>query len=79
MKHGVRRQALLSFIAGYITKNGWAPSIREMCDGTGLSSTSSVAYQLDVLEDLGYIERSRRNSRALRVTKQGSLVAGRSS
>jgi repressor LexA len=72
-----RQATLLAFIDGYIRQNSWAPSIREMCAGIGVASTSSVAYQLGVLEDLGHIERQGDTPRALRVTKQGTAIARR--
>jgi repressor LexA len=71
------RALLLAFIDGYITQNSWAPSIREMCAGIGVASTSSVAYQLGVLEALGHIERQGDTPRALRITKQGAEVLKR--
>jgi repressor LexA len=45
------------------------PSIREICEETGISSTSVVNYYLDQLEQWGYIERDRRISRGVRLIK----------
>ena len=38
-------------------KKGVTPSIREICKAVGLSSTSSIHYHLDNLEQIGYIAR----------------------
>lgn len=60
---------LLSYINGYIDMNGWAPSYRDMCAGTGLGSTSSVSHQLNALEEKGYIRRGPdRSPRMIAVT-----------
>lgn len=37
---------------------GYSPSIREICKGVGLSSTSSVYCHLNKLETLGYLRRN---------------------
>ena len=36
---------------------GYPPSMREICDAVGLTSTSSVAYQFTALEKKGYLRR----------------------
>ncbi|MEU2674739.1 hypothetical protein ABZ622_39085 [Streptomyces sp. NPDC007164] len=41
-----------------------SPSVRQIGEGVGLSSTSSVAYQLDRLEARGPISRTGRRWRA---------------
>lgn len=49
---GTGRERVYNFIVEFIKKNGYAPSIREICVGTDLSSTSSVYMHLLKLEDL---------------------------
>ena len=39
---GTRREQIYNFLVDFIKKNGYAPSVREICTGTDLSSTSSV-------------------------------------
>ncbi|MFI1593400.1 LexA family protein [Streptomyces venezuelae] len=51
-------------------ETGYAPSIREIGDAVGLSSSSSVARQLAKLEDKGHIVRASRRSRGLRLVSQ---------
>lgn len=53
------RQKVYNFIVDYIQENGYAPSVREISIGTNLSSTSSVYYLLQRLEDEGRIEMKR--------------------
>ncbi|MCS6992493.1 MAG: transcriptional repressor LexA [Anaerolineales bacterium] len=64
-----RHMKILSLLEEYADK-GYPPSIREIGEKTGISSTSVVNYYLDQLEKWGYIERDRRVSRGLRVVPE---------
>ena len=61
------QKRLLNFIQEYDAKYGYPPTIREMQDKVGISSTSVVDYNLKSLEALGIIKRDSKNSRGLRV------------
>lgn len=65
---GERHQKILDFIQEYQRKYKHPPSIREIGENCGISSTSVVNYYLDQLEKSGHIERDRKISRGLRVT-----------
>ena len=65
---GERHQKILDFIQEYQRKYKHPPSIREIGENCGISSTSVVNYYLDQLEKTGHIERDRKISRGLRVT-----------
>ena len=52
---GTRREQIYNFLVDFVKKNGYAPSVREICTGTDLSSTSSVYMHLLKLEDEGKI------------------------
>lgn len=43
------------FLAEYIKEKGYAPSYREICEGTGIKSTNSVHYQMHKLKKMGVI------------------------
>jgi len=60
---------VLQVLESYTEKNGYPPTIREICDRASLSSTSVANYYLERLEEKGYIERDRGVSRGLRVAK----------
>lgn len=60
---------VLQVLESYTEKNGYPPTIREICDRANLSSTSVANYYLERLEEKGYIERDRGVSRGLRVAK----------
>ncbi|MBM3668758.1 MAG: transcriptional repressor LexA [Actinobacteria bacterium] len=63
-----RQQAILEAIRSCIEERGYPPSVREIADGVGLTSSSSVAYQLTTLEKLGYLRRDPNRPRALVVS-----------
>jgi repressor LexA len=65
---GERHQKILDFIQDYQRKSKHPPSIREIGENCGISSTSVVNYYLDQLEKNGYIERDRKISRGVRLT-----------
>ena len=62
-----RHQKILDFLENYQGQNGYLPSIREIGNNTGITSTSVVNYYLDQLEKMGLIERKRRISRGVRL------------
>lgn len=59
------QRAVLIFVAGHMQHNGYAPTIREICDNAGISSTSMASYYLDALERKGYISRTPSISRSI--------------
>jgi len=71
---GERHQKILDFIQDYQRKYKHPPSIREIGENCGISSTSVVNYYLDQLEKSGHIERDRKISRGVRLT--GSTPLG---
>lgn len=64
-----RHQKILEFLQEYQFANKYPPSIREIGEKTGISSTSVVNYYLDQLEKMGMIERDRKISRGVRLSK----------
>ncbi len=64
---GERHQRILDFLQAYQHENKYPPSIREIGEKTGISSTSVVNYYLDQLEKRGLIERDRKISRGVRL------------
>lgn len=63
------------FLKDYLQENGFPPTIRELRDGVGLSSTNMVKKYLDVLERKGYIKRQFNSPRAIEIieaTTKGS-------
>jgi repressor LexA len=62
-----RHKQVLDVIQEYRAKHGYAPSYREICARTDITSTSMVNYYLEQLEEMGYIERSENISRSLKI------------
>ena len=54
--------------------NGYPPTIREIGEDVGISSTSVVNYHLNKLKDKGLLERSDQVSRGLRLAGSAAIV-----
>lgn len=63
----VRQRKVLEVIRSSVSERGYPPSIREIGDAVGLTSTSSVAHQLRALERKGYLRRDPNRPRAVDV------------
>jgi repressor LexA len=72
-----RQQRVLAHIKDSIEKRGYPPSMREIGHAVGLTSTSSVAHQLRVLEEKGYLKRDPNRPRALEVFLPEVMAARR--
>lgn len=59
------QQRILEVIRDSMMKRNYAPSMREIGEAVGLSSTASVSHQLNKLEMLGYISRDPRRPRTI--------------
>lgn len=62
------KEKVYSFILKYVKIYGYAPSIREIAEGIGLKSTSSVHSHLKKLQEEGKIEIRGNSPRAIRAT-----------
>ncbi|MFE6808587.1 helix-turn-helix domain-containing protein [Streptomyces sp. NPDC057681] len=54
-----RQRSVLAAIRAHIADHGEAPTVREIAAAVGLSSPSSVLYQLRRLEEAGVLRRAR--------------------
>ncbi|WP_406603380.1 transcriptional repressor LexA [Nocardioides kribbensis] len=73
-----RQLRVLATIRDAIEKRGYPPSMREIGNAVGLTSTSSVAHQLKVLEEKGFLKRDPNRPRALEVFLPEVMAARRS-
>ena len=62
-----RQNRVLEAIRAWMREHGYPPSVREIGDAVGLTSTSSVAYQLRVLERKGFLRRDPHRPRTVGV------------
>lgn len=56
------------YIVKFISDNGYSPTVREIADGVGLASTSSVAGHLFKLEKYGMIRTKEYSPRTIVIT-----------
>ncbi|NLW60336.1 MAG: transcriptional repressor LexA [Firmicutes bacterium] len=64
-----RQQEILEFIIKETQSKGYPPSVREIGEAVGLSSSSSVHAHLEKLQQLGYIRRDPTKPRAIEVLR----------
>jgi repressor LexA len=64
-----RHIRIMEFLTEFQDQRGYSPSIREIGKYISVESTSLVDYYLEQLREEGYIERDKRVSRSIRVTK----------
>src|SRR5215217_2222864 len=62
-----RQRRVLEVIRDWVERRGYPPSVREIGEAVGLTSTSSVAHQLRALERKGYLRRDPNRPRAVGV------------
>jgi repressor LexA len=62
-----RQRKVLEVIRDWVDRFGYPPSVREIGDAVGLTSTSSVHHQLRALERKGYLRRDPNRTRAVDV------------
>jgi len=65
-----KQQLILDFLKSEIRQNGYPPSVREICDAVGLSSTSTVHAHLETLERKGFIRRSPTKNRSTEILEE---------
>lgn len=64
-----RQKNMLEMLERFQVNNGYPPTICEIGDELNISSTSVVNYNLERLQERGYIERESRLSRGIRILK----------
>jgi repressor LexA len=73
-----RQQRILTHLKESMEARGYPPSMREIGEAVGLTSSSSVAHQLKVLEEKGFVRRDPNRPRALEVFLPELMAARRS-
>ena len=72
-----KQNEILEFIKNQILNKGYPPSVRDICEGVGLKSTSSVHAHLETLEKNGYIRRDSAKNRAIEIVDDNFGLARR--
>ena len=65
-----RRQRILGFLQEFYLENGIPPTVRDIQKACDISSTSVVDYNLDKLEQAGYINRRPDVARGIKILDQ---------
>ena len=60
-----RQERMIQFIREFRARHGYPPTVREIGAAAGISSTSVVDYNLNILEKTGIIKRDREISRGI--------------
>jgi len=63
-----RQRQVVEFIDAEVRRRGYPPSVREIGEAVGLSSSSTVHAHLAALQDKGYLRRDPTKPRAIEVT-----------
>src|SRR5436309_410017 len=71
-----RQRKVLQVIRESVAQRGYPPSMREIGEAVGLTSTSSVSHQLSTLQRKGYLRRDANRPRAVEVTLPGDDPTG---
>lgn len=66
-----RQQGILDCIVAHTRDHGYPPSVREIGEAVGLTSTSTVHAHLATLQRLGYLRRDPTKPRAIEVRRDG--------
>jgi repressor LexA len=66
-----RQRKILRTIRASVRERGYPPSMREIGDAVGLTTTSSVSYQLSTLQRKGYLHRDVGRPRTMEVRLPG--------
>lgn len=71
-----RQNEVLDYLKVYITENGYAPCVRDICQALDLKSTSTAHAHLTKLERKGFISRDPAKPRTIMI-RDGSLAKPR--
>src|SRR3954447_2946945 len=66
-----RQRMVLEVIRDSVQRRGYPPSMREIGEAVGLTSTSSVSHQLRTLQRKGFLRRDPNRPRAVEVRAPG--------
>jgi repressor LexA len=68
------REHIIKYIHEFFEERGYAPTVRDILKGCGISSTAVVQHHLDVLQREGRIHRDPEIFRSIRLTDRKNLM-----
>jgi repressor LexA len=69
-----KQQRIIDFVHRFWLESSYPPTVRDIVSGCGISSTSVVDYNLDILEREGYIRRHPGISRGIELVTQSPAL-----
>jgi SOS-response transcriptional repressor LexA len=69
-----KQQELLQFIGDFVAENNYAPSYREIMTLLGYKSVSTVAVHVDGLITKGYLTKTDKSARSIRLASEGKVA-----
>lgn len=66
----IRRKQIMTFLQKYIENHGYSPSFKEIGEGVGIYSTSTVKSHLDILRAYGNITFTPGVARTIRILRK---------
>jgi len=70
VKLSSNQEKILEAIRSHIKSFGYSPAVRDICQATGIKSTSTVHLHLNNLEKMGFIRRDHTKSRAIELIEE---------
>ena len=72
-----RQKDVFDFIKKFVREKSYPPSVREICEAVGLSSTSTVHSHLEQLEQKGFIKRNATKNRCIEILETNFYASTR--
>lgn len=69
-----RQKQVLDFLRNFRKKQGYAPSLEEICNHLGISSISTAHHHINILEKSGYLKKEENQPRAIDVYEKEQLI-----
>ena len=69
-----KQQELMEFIGGFIAQHNYAPSYREVMAALNYKSVSTVAVHVDALITKGYLTKSDKSARSIRLASEAAVA-----
>ena len=69
-----KQELVLDFLKKSIAKNGYPPTVREICKALGLSSPATVQSHLNILEQKKYIKKGDSKNRAIELLVENEYL-----
>lgn len=67
MKNNPKKELIYNYIANFIKKQGYAPSVRDICKALKITSTATVAYNIEKLKQEGKIQKTDFKNRTISI------------